>query len=430
MTTTTTITTTTTTDNTDRNDIDISSKNDSTKRSSSSCCFGGSVEEEIREATQLAWKGLLSGEPSEVSTPEKKLEWSRQIRHIHDDCSITWISDTPDEANLDELNYCVGNRHQMSSQLGVRLSSPIFDIQTVRVLPEGERSAAFVQVDIHSRNDDSKYGGYCVFLKDGGNRGDGSDSEDDSWTWKCISVSIATIKYAQTDSVGCLPKSQDVADVTALVWDGYCNANRLCDGQLMSQYFHPKCRLTYSIKIHEDGDDKEAEKEEEKEKRGRECFGVWFEDGKDDKKSQYKIVICESDKFYEKVQNRYTKEDMHIPYKHLQHHPNVGDWDGIQSIDFIPGGPKSGSPDLALVVLKVGHPPFLWTDVLVCARLRGEQPDNFFDRLDMAEEALEADDHVEAAAKHAKMEKVKKKWWIIHKSSENQPHPLILQQQQ
>jgi hypothetical protein len=77
----------------------------------------------------------------------------------------------------------------------------------------------------------------------------------------------------------------------------------------------------------------------------------------------------------------------------LKNHPDVGKWDALNSIEF-------ATPHLSLVVLTVGHPPFLWTDLLTCAYLDRPHEEN--------PPAIKAE----------------KKWWIVHKSSECERHPL------
>ena len=55
---------------------------------------------------------------------------------------------------------------------------------------------------------------------------------------------------------------------------------------------------------------------------------------------------------------------LHQPYAHLRDDPRVAAEDSLLSVSF-------AAPDLCMVVLKVGHPPMLWTDVLTCARPAG-----------------------------------------------------------
>ena len=93
----------------------------------------------------------------------------------------------------------------------------------------------------------------------------------------------------------------------------------------MSKVFHPSCRLTYT--------------------------------GADGT-----IVIKSQEEFLAMVGDRYNTP-MHAPYAHLRDDPRAAAGDTLLSITF-------ATPDLAMVVLKVGHPPCLWTDLLTCARTR------------------------------------------------------------
>ena len=119
----------------------------------------------------------------------------------------------------------------------------------------------------------------------------------------------------------------DFAAVAACCWDEYGGANRACDVDRMSKVFHLMCRLTYT-----GGDGK--------------------------------VVIKSQDEFLAMVGDRY-KMPMHAPYAHLRDDPRAAAGDTLLSITF-------ATPDLAMVVLKVGHPPCLWTDLLTCARLGGQ----------------------------------------------------------
>lgn len=179
------------------------------------------------------------------------------------------------------------------------------------------------------------YTGFIVFLQQGATS---STTATDS-SWQAISVGLAPYE-AGTQPVG----PAHFAAVTELTWKGYCHASRQCDGKLMAEYFHAKCRLTYTDT------------------------------------SKQEIAIVDAPTFYKKVQQRYTSQElasMHLPYAHLQNdHALIGQFDTLISVDF-------ASATLALVVLKVGHPPCLWTDLLTCA-----------------------------------CDKDTGRWWIVHKSSE------------
>ena len=161
----------------------------------------------------------------------------------------------------------------------------------------------------------------------------------ESDTWKAISVALSASQLQQQQQPVLPDHFTAVADLT---WKGYCHASRVCDGALMAESFHKTCRLTYSLM------------------------------GKS-------IQIVNQPRFCEMVQHRYTAEDLpHKPFSHLLHLPLLSSCDSLQAIEFV-------TPELAIVTLKVGHPPFLWTDLLTCALL---------------EEG---------------------RWWIVHKSSENEP---------
>ena len=138
--------------------------------------------------------------------------------------------------------------------------------------------------------------------------------EKDSW----IVISAVTSTTAGT----CTPA--DMAAAVKACWDEYMGANRDCDGPRMAQVFHPKCRLTFT-----GGDGS--------------------------------IVIKSQETFVQMCSDRYTTP-MHAPFAHLRDDPRVAATDDLVSVSF-------AAPDVCMVVLKVGHPPMLWTDVLTCARL-------------------------------------------------------------
>lgn len=129
----------------------------------------------------------------------------------------------------------------------------------------------------------------------------------------------------------------DFGSVAAACWDEYGGANRACDADRMAKVFHPQCRLTYTGG---DGDVIEG----------------LLEPGD--------VVIKSQDEFLAMVRDRYSTP-MHAPYAHLRDDPRAAAGDTLLSITF-------ATPDLAMVVLKVGHPPCLWTDLLTCARFGGQ----------------------------------------------------------
>jgi hypothetical protein len=161
--------------------------------------------------------------------------------------------------------------------------------------------------------------------------------------WQCISGAFVVVGAPTTSSTTNttttlpIPRSVvvtpfDFQQVMSCVWDGYCMANRMCDGTAMANVFHATCRLTYV----DDDDD-----------------GTTDDDG---------IRILDCTQFCQKVSNRYTSERPHIPYAHLRHDPRVSFGDELLAIEF-------ATPYVAMVTLKVGHPPWLWTDLLTCAQL-------------------------------------------------------------
>jgi hypothetical protein len=262
-------------------------------------------EPQLREAAIKLWESVRISQAITCET-------------IHPDCAILIINDT-------ETGTYTSGKLTTIKWPQAMLASGI-EIQYVKTTPTGKQSTSFVQIKIGT-----EFTGFLVFLK---------EKDGDEAVWKCISVAATHISKETI-----LPSSY--AQINSLTWDGYCHANRICDGKLMSKFFHPSCRLTYT--------------------------------GQDDR-----IVICESEAFYDKVTGRYENEPPHKPYQHLKDDPRLGDANTLLSIEF-------ASSQLAMVILKVGHPPFLWTDVLTCARIA---------------------------------EGGEIRWWIIHKSSDSEPHPL------
>ena len=165
--------------------------------------------------------------------------------------------------------------------------------------------------------------------------------------WMAISV----VSVDSTNRRVCT--SNDMHGAIACCWEGYCKANRACDGKAMSQFFHSECRLTYSSK----------------EKDGS-------------------VTVVSSAEFYDMVANRYSLP-IHSPYAKFKDSLEVSARDSLLGVSLV-------APDLAFVRLKVGHPPFLWTDLLVCAKIREESADNG----DVG------------------------RWWIVAKSSSSDPFEL------
>ena len=227
---------------------------------------------------------------------------------MHAACSVLWV-----EPGGTTYQSCRGSEFELS-----REETP-FSVVSVKIMPVGNQSAAAVHVTTAG----ASVAGWMVFLK--------------TAAWQCISAAFA----CNTAVVVVLP--DDFAHVIEdMAWNGYCAANRACDGARMAQFFHQTCRLTFV------NDDNEVE-------------------------------IMNQQTFCDMVTHRYERPP-HAAFRHLQENDHsrrvVASQDSLLAVDF-------ATPTLALVTLKVGHPPYLWTDYLTVAALDGGG----------------------------------QKWWIVHKSS-------------
>jgi hypothetical protein len=166
-----------------------------------------------------------------------------------------------------------------------------------------------------------------------------------SMSWTVISVVLTPLSRNSSISI----TSEDMQGPITACWDRYCLANRLCDGLAMSKVFHPLCRLTYST--HNPETDEEG------------------------------VIILTCSEFCHMVSNRYNEEphSQFAPYQKDLNVVAIGDT--MQGVSMI-------APNIALVRLKIGHPPYLWRDFLVCAKLGPSNHD----------------------------------WWIVAKSSSSEPH--------
>lgn len=159
--------------------------------------------------------------------------------------------------------------------------------------------------------------------------------------WQCISATFSPPAVSRTP--------QDHQDVIHVAWDGYCRANRACDGQKMATVFHELCRLTEATDAPQ---------------------------SKDGGTSMTRTLFLKSQpEFCQLVANRYNDPtNRHYPFRYLRDDlPVVSRYDSLDSVEF-------ATDRVALVTLKVGHPPCLWTDFLTMAKLSSQ-------------------------------------WWIVHKSS-------------
>jgi hypothetical protein len=245
---------------------------------------------------------------------------------IHLACSVLELSTDSDSADIHRTNNTYTSVKGTTYSLPAAYSA--LSVRSVKVLDVGSKSASSVHVGSSADdNAGAPLQGWLVLLL-----------ENDQW--KCISAAFS--RFRKFTSI----RPEDFSAVTALTWDGYCGANRASDGVAMAKVFHETCRLTYAY--------------------------------------NNVVQIKDQQVFCQKVTNRYSREEMHIPYAHLQNDLRAAQGDTLLSVDF-------ATPDLAMVTLKVGHPPCLWTDILTCAKLNGQ-------------------------------------WWIVHKSSCSEPFLVDLKQ--
>ena len=94
----------------------------------------------------------------------------------------------------------------------------------------------------------------------------------------------------------------------------------------MARFFHPACDLTFALP-----------------------------DG---------VVVVPSADFCERVAARWSME-LHRPWAHLRDDPRAAACDSLVSVDF-------AGPGVCRAVLRIGYPPFLYTDVLLLLRLGAE----------------------------------------------------------
>jgi hypothetical protein len=246
---------------------------------------------------------------------------------IHLACSVFELSDSADYDGT-HTNRTYASVKGTTYSLPSAYKSSALSVRSVNVLDVGSKSASSVHVGSSAGdNEGPSLQGWLVLLL-----------ENDQW--KCISAAFSREKSTSI-------RPEDFSNVTALTWDGYCGANRACDGVAMAKVFHETCRLT--------------------------------------KVDNNILLIKDQTVFCQRVTDRYSQEELFIPYAHLQNDPRAAQGDTLLSVDF-------ATSDLAMVTLKVGHPPCLWTDILTCAKINGQ-------------------------------------WWIVHKSSCSEPFLLDLKQE-
>jgi len=144
--------------------------------------------------------------------------------------------------------------------------------------------------------------------------------------WRIISKVFAgkPLSQAQLSPRPMLPA--DFSAVASAVWDGYLAANRAGDAAKMREVFHPSARLT--------------------------------------EVADEAVQVIASEEFLALVRDRWSLPQ-HEPYAHLRADPRAEAADTLLGVEF-------AGPDLALATLRVGFPPFLYTDVLTLARLGSE----------------------------------------------------------
>lgn len=165
-------------------------------------------------------------------------------------------------------------------------------------------------------------------------------------SWKIIS-SVQSIAPTNAHIRKIVPS--DFTEVSTAVWEGYVAAGRDCNSVEMGKIFHPDCRLTFTT-----------------------------DDGT--------VTIVSSNEFCQMVENRWSME-FHAPFAHLKNDNRISSADTLVSVDF-------AGPEVAMVTLDIGYPPFLYHDVLLLLRL--SQP-------------------------VSEREGSSAGWWIVAKSSDNEP---------
>lgn len=253
---------------------------------------------------------------------------SNVLSFLHPQCSVIQVTASNEEiSSSTSYTTTKGSMYNLSSNFTFEIVTlRHFDTVTKEEPHTSQTRAAAVQLkakNFHSQI--SCVAGFLVLLL------------DRSSQWRCISAAFAVSSdTAERHTTKHLVKPTDMKDVISCVWDGYCGANRACDGTKMAEVFHETCRLTY-VDV---------------------STGINVDHGDDG------IRVWDCNRFCQKVTNRYTSELPHIPFAHLKDDPLVASGDELLGVEF-----AESTPYVAMITLKVGHPPFLWTDLLTCAKL-------------------------------------------------------------
>jgi len=344
------------------------------KSSSAETTKMSSPEDQVREAAQqcLEYWCLPSVSGSGGSSDNKEA--------VHKECSVMSLLDGGTPMCEAGHQFTFSSESSFSSSNGILQNDDEQVEQTfqpqiisVKILPVGSQNAAAVRVSMRVSSTTSIQG-WLTLLKKSGT----PQNKNDKNPWVCIAAAFSSTTSPSANCIDSINNHkilpQHFQAVTRLVWDGYCHANRNCNGPAMGQVFHKTCRLTFAMdnsknSVTDDDDDKDG------------------------------IVICPQPAFLSKVQRRYASAqpheatNPHLPYAPLQQHPDIGQYDGMESIEFV-------SANLCMVTVRVAHPPCVWTDLLTCCRLPGNDMNHDNNSNNFGG------------------------WWIVHKSSCQEEYQL------
>jgi len=150
------------------------------------------------------------------------------------------------------------------------------------------------------------------------------DASIDGGSWRIIAKTFSSASLAEgpaSTTTRILPK--DFLEATSAAWDLYVGAGRACDSSAMARVFHPSCNLTFA--------------------------------------TSEGIALIDCAQFCEHVGSRW-QSDKHKHYAHLRGDARAAAADTLLSLDF-------AGPCVCRVMLRVGYPPFLYTDVLLLLKI-------------------------------------------------------------
>jgi hypothetical protein len=285
---------------------------------------------------------------------------TKDEHHVHPECIILEVT-TNGKLVLREKDYCECNEQEQefSCTPTKAVIHNTWILPTTAVVEYEKVSSGFAS--------SSAFVGYVTLLLHQKARNNTtSQQQQPHQKWVVISVVMTTKSTTPVTSL-------DLQGPIEACWDQYCSANRACDGAAMAQVFHPYCRLTYASSATAIRNSSFSEREQE---TGLEVL-------------QVHVKSCAE--FLSMVSHRYETEP-HIAYAayHRNEPEKVAACDTLQGISM-------AAPTLGVVRLKVGHPPFLWSDFLVCAKIQND------------------DDNSSTRAANSNS------WWIVSKSSSSEP---------